>query len=520
MATSARARRKPPENDQANLAAVYLRVSTEHQKYSTEFQAVEIAKYAQTAGLAIIRTYTDEARSGLNIRGRPGLQRLIFDVGSGHAPFGVILVYDVSRWGRFQDTDESAHYEFLCRTMGIRVVYCAEPFQDDGSPLTLLVKNIKRVMAAEYSRELSAKVFAAKRRQALRGVHTGGPPIYGLRRLLVSQNGEPKGLLAPGEYRSIKSDCVHLVHGAQEEVDTVRWIFAALVEEGLTQKQIVDVLNERGCRHPSGKPWHRSMICKILDNEKYAGVSVWNRASYKLKGPRVANERHDWVRVPAAIEPMISEELFRRAQDCRRERRSRTDPTLMLNGLRALLREQGHLSIEIIDGCPAIPCADTYARIFGGLLKAYRLVGYSPRRNYRTHEADLRRVARQRELLRKIAARVRECGISCDLQSGMKRLLVSDEVTIITKVLPPVEASSGQVLWYCARIPKGGDIYIVARELPEAPGAEDYYVVPACKMPRPPFNMARDSGPIPQVFHATSLDRTVALLARKPLSEV
>jgi hypothetical protein len=32
-----------------------------------------------------------------------------------------------SRWGRFQDADESAHYEFLCKSAGIPVHYCAEP---------------------------------------------------------------------------------------------------------------------------------------------------------------------------------------------------------------------------------------------------------------------------------------------------------------------------------------------------------------------------------------------------------
>lgn len=41
-------------------------------------------------------------------------------------------VYDVSRGGRFQDTDESAHYEFLCRRAEIAVPYCAEQFENDG----------------------------------------------------------------------------------------------------------------------------------------------------------------------------------------------------------------------------------------------------------------------------------------------------------------------------------------------------------------------------------------------------
>ena len=50
----------------------------------------------------------DAGKSGLNIRGRNGLTRLIDDVEAGDPGFEVILVYDISRWGRFQDADESA----------------------------------------------------------------------------------------------------------------------------------------------------------------------------------------------------------------------------------------------------------------------------------------------------------------------------------------------------------------------------------------------------------------------------
>jgi hypothetical protein len=45
----------------------------------------------------------------------------------------VILAYDVSRWGRLQDTDESAYYEYICRRANLRIEYCAEPFTNDGS---------------------------------------------------------------------------------------------------------------------------------------------------------------------------------------------------------------------------------------------------------------------------------------------------------------------------------------------------------------------------------------------------
>src|SRR5580658_4314122 len=95
--------------------AQYLRMSTEHQQYSPENQSAAIQSYAESHGFTVVRTYSDPAKSGLLFKNRRGLRDLIQDVtGENTAAYKAILVYDVSRWGRFQDTDEAAHYEFLC----------------------------------------------------------------------------------------------------------------------------------------------------------------------------------------------------------------------------------------------------------------------------------------------------------------------------------------------------------------------------------------------------------------------
>jgi len=102
-------------------AAQYLRMSTEHQQYSLENQSTAIQEYAESHSFEVVRTYSDTAKSGLVLRRRTGLQQLLQDVVSGASSYRAILVYDVSRWGRFQDTDESAHYEFLCKSAGVPV---------------------------------------------------------------------------------------------------------------------------------------------------------------------------------------------------------------------------------------------------------------------------------------------------------------------------------------------------------------------------------------------------------------
>ena len=108
-------------------AAQYLRMSTERQQYSLQNQSAAIALYAETRGFHIVKTYSD-AKTGVTIRHRPGLKSMLQEVVSGLAPYRVILVYDVSRWGRFQDTDESAHYELICKQAGVPVHYCCEMF--------------------------------------------------------------------------------------------------------------------------------------------------------------------------------------------------------------------------------------------------------------------------------------------------------------------------------------------------------------------------------------------------------
>src|SRR5690348_16013778 len=255
-------------------------MSTEHQKYSTENQADAIRQYAAQRGIEIVRTYADEGKSGLRLDGRDALKRLIGDVQSSKTDFTTILVYDVSRWGRFQDADESAYYEYICKRASISVQYCAEQFENDGSPVSTIVKGVKRAMAGEYSRELSAKVWAGQSRLIELGYRQGGPAGFGLRRRLIDQTGVPKSELGRGEHKSIQTDRVVLIPGPSTEVEAVRWIYRAFVEEGKPEREIAELLNTRKVRTDLGRAWTRGTVHQVLINEKYVGNNVWNRVSF------------------------------------------------------------------------------------------------------------------------------------------------------------------------------------------------------------------------------------------------
>src|SRR3546814_1895959 len=84
------------------------------------------------------------------------------------------------------------------------------------------MKTVKRAMAGDYSRELSIKVFKGQCRLISLGYRQGGAPGFGLRRMLVDERGDEKGILDRREHKSIATDRVVLVQGPDEEVAIVR----------------------------------------------------------------------------------------------------------------------------------------------------------------------------------------------------------------------------------------------------------------------------------------------------------
>lgn len=99
------------------LAVQYVRMSTDRQDLSPEIQMEAIARYALDNGFAVVETYLDAGVSGRSLDGRAEMKRLLLDVTRADRRFYAVLVYDVSRWGRFQDPDASAYYEYHCRLL-------------------------------------------------------------------------------------------------------------------------------------------------------------------------------------------------------------------------------------------------------------------------------------------------------------------------------------------------------------------------------------------------------------------
>jgi DNA invertase Pin-like site-specific DNA recombinase len=425
--------------------AQYVRMSDEKQQYSIENQKVVIREFAESHGFEVVRTYADAGKSGVATRRRTALRELLSDVISGKAGYKAILVYDVSRWGRFPNSDEAAHYEFLCFSSGIPLHYCAEPFVNDGTASSSLIKAIKRSMAAEFSRELSEKVHRGKSRIVGLGYWVGGQAGYGYRRMMVSAEGKRKQLMKSGEYKSLTTDRVILVHGPRHEVKSVQMMFSMSIE-GKGGTEIALELNRRGVTR-NGKIWYPCNVQKIITDPKYAGWNVWNRGSERLQKKRTKNASPQWIMTPNAFAPMVDQLTYDQAQLCR-PKKARWSNDEILKKVRRLLKAKGRLSETLLQKARGMPSTTTIHERFGTYRQLYAKVGY------RIEAEDIWRgeqCERSVNLRRKLVASIHELFPArvrvTHLPRRTRSLLLIDETFLVSVLLCRSKLKRGTPYW-------------------------------------------------------------------------
>lgn len=501
-------------------AAQYVRMSTEHQQYSTSNQQDAVREYAQRRGFEVVRTYADEGRSGLSVAGRDGLRAMIDDVHNGRADYKAILVYDISRWGRFQDADESAYYEYQCRRAGIEVHYCAEQFENDGGPTATIIKSVKRAMAGEYSREPSAKVFRGQCRLIELGYRQGGPPGYGLRRMLINQAGEHKAVLPRGERKSLQTDRVILTPGPDEEREVVRWVYEQFTREGKREAEIAAALNDRSLRTDLGRAWTRAVARQLLTNEKYIGHNVYNRTPFKLKKRRVRNTPDMWVRSDEAFDPVVCAEDFFVARGIFAERARRVSSEDMISHLRRLGAASATVSAGAIDADENMPSSAAYRARFGSLLSAYRLAGIEPARDYGYVEVNRAIRALHPSLVEDLTRRLAEVGATVAHDEATDRLVINGEYTAAVVLSRCRRTAAGALRWLVQIDQRvAPDVTILVRMDAENARPADYYLLPVMDLIAPRIMLCECNGAHLDTYQFDTLDHFAALAARRTIEE-
>lgn len=494
-------------------------MSTEHQQYSTQNQMDRIREYATRRGMDIVRIFADEGKSGLSMKGRESLRQMIAEVESGKAEFKAILAYDISRWGRFQDADESGYYEYICKRAGIAVSYCAEQFENDGSPTSNIIKSVKRSMAGEYSRELSTKVFQGACRLIQMGFKQGGAAGYGLRRVLIDQSGQQKGTLKIGEQKSLQTDRVVLAPGPAEEQEIVRSIYRSFLE-GKSEREIADDLNARKILTDLERPWTRGTVHQVLTNEKYIGHNVYHRTSCKLKRKHVTNPPEMWIRSDNAFAALVDPVVFARVQEVILARSKRFSNDEMLAALKNLWTRHGRISGLLIDEQDAMPSSAAFRNRFGSLIRAYALVGYEPPIDYSFVEINRYLRRRHPEIVQEVISRLTSLGVSVERDPETELLRLNSELSVSLVLSRCLRTSAGRNRWLLRFEERyRPDLTIAVRMDETNETIKDFYLLPAIDLTEAKLRLADNNHILLDSYRFDDLEFFFAMAERIAVEE-
>ena len=269
---------------------IYARYSSHNQREeSIEGQIRRCKEFAEQNNITIIGEYIDRAITGKTDK-RDSFQRLIADSERGR--FQAIIMYTLDRFAR--NRYDAAHYKAKLKKNGVRLFYTEQSITDE--PEGIILESVLEGMAEYYSENLSRGVKRGMHENALKCMITGGYMPLGYKKT-EDKHYEIDPATAP----------------------IVREIFD-LYANGKSQRQIVDILNEKGYKTVRGKPFKFGSLSSILTNKKYIGLYSF-----------------DDVEIENGIPAIVDKETFDKAQDMlkrnkRTTGRMKAPATYMLTG--------------------------------------------------------------------------------------------------------------------------------------------------------------------------------------------
>jgi DNA invertase Pin-like site-specific DNA recombinase len=336
----------------SKAVAYYRHSAQDRQENSIPIQRERVKKFARENGIEIIQEFADHGKSGLSTEGREDFEKIMEMIIDTSKEFDYVLVLDMSRWGRYQDIDLSAHYRSVCKQYGRKVVYTDLGMRDEKDPGYHFMLLSEAMRAAKYSAELSDRVFFGCKKIAEQGFRAGASPPYGMYRELLDEQRKHVQILKPSQRKSIQNQRVTLTPGDERERQVIRKIFSEFVNSNKTPKQIAEGLNKNNIPSPGGKTWQQDSVFSILTNEIYIGTMVYNKTASKLKTPTVKNPKDQWVRTPNAFDAVVDKGIFQASQEIIKEHRekdelmhSRED---MIGRLKDLYKQTGYISAQQI----------------------------------------------------------------------------------------------------------------------------------------------------------------------------
>ena len=248
-------------------AVIYARYSSHNQRDCSIEQQVEACmKHAATSKLEVVDTYADRAVSGKTDK-RPQFQQMMKDAEQGK--FSVVLAWKSNRMGR--NMLQAMVNEERLRECGVKVLYTEEDF-DESAAGRFALRNMMNVNQF-YSENMAEDIRRGMMDNAQNCKATGSPP-YGYK-------------IGKDKHLEVDEDAAKVVREIYEKVAA-----------GCRIIDIARSLNARGIKTRRGYQWNKSSFNKMLQNERYRGVYLFND-----------------VRIEGGLPRIVSDELYYKVQE-------------------------------------------------------------------------------------------------------------------------------------------------------------------------------------------------------------
>ena len=291
-----------------NIAFGYFRLSIEEAKNgessSISNQRMVVQRYCQQNNITLVREFKDDGWSGGNFD-RPDFQAMMRELERGKV--NTVITKDLSRLGR--DMRESSYYaEQFFPEHGIHYIAINDNFDSD---LDNVMAPFQFAMNEVYLRDGSRKVKEVLKAKRENGQYCACPP-YGYRK-----NARNKNQLVPDEETA---PIVRRIFERAAQGDSSRKIALDLAADGVIPPLKYRVLyrddfSDKGAARASDI-WNYTTVKRILKNRVYLGDTLLGKSrkvSFKSK-MKVALPKDQWVVTPETHEPLVSSEIFERAQ--------------------------------------------------------------------------------------------------------------------------------------------------------------------------------------------------------------
>lgn len=501
-------------------AAIYIRMSTELQTESPENQERQIRDFAAVYGIEIVMVYADLGVSGMTAEERPDFLALLDDVENSRNVFSLVLYLEDSRWGRFLNSPDAEYYRMTLERKGVICHSCDNPLTLTNSIADRIMRLLRDESASDYCRQLSKKVFIGQCNLITKGFRQGGTAGFGLRRTLLDETGHPKQELERGQRKSLQTERVILTPGSPDERERVCWIYDQFIA-GFSEQEIADQLNSDGWRNDFGRPWSRGTVREVLTNEKYIGNNVFNRSSAKMKSKSRANPESEWVRLEGAFSPLVDERRFHIVQGMIHERHRKVSNDELLHLLTGLYEERGRLSALIIDEAESLPPSNLYRTRFGGLLRAYRMIGYTPERDYQYVTINQQLRSLHGEVVSSTVNEVESlCGRKIPVDPETCLMELNHNLLLSIVISRCFSTPSGSRRWKI-RFDAGlhPDITIAVRMDANNEAVHDYYILPALEFSHDQLRLSEVNTGLLDSFRTDSLEYLLRLSINIPLDK-